>query len=38
MTQNGLAPIEVSAAEFQGFVEESIASIQKISREIGLIQ
>ena len=38
MTQNGLAPIEVSAAEFQGFVEDSIASIQKISREIGLIQ
>ena len=38
MAQNGLAPLDVSGAEFQAFVADSIASIQEISREIGLIQ
>lgn len=38
MAQNGLAPLDVSGAEFQTFVADSIANIQEISREIGLIQ
>lgn len=38
MAQNGIAPLDVSGAEFQAFVAESIAGIQEISREIGLIQ
>lgn len=38
MAQNGLAPLESSGAVFQTFVADSIASIQAISREIGLIQ
>ena len=38
MAQNGLAPLDVSGAEFETFVSESIAGIQEISREIGLIQ
>ena len=38
MAQNGLAPLNVSGAEFEAFVADSIASIQEISKEIGLIQ
>jgi putative tricarboxylic transport membrane protein len=38
MAQNGLAPLKSSGAEFQDFVAGSIADIQAISREIGLIQ
>jgi putative tricarboxylic transport membrane protein len=38
MAQNGLAPIDATPEEFGAFVAESIASIQTISREIGLIQ
>ena len=38
MQQSGLAPLDLSGEEFQAFVAESIASIQELSREIGLIQ
>ena len=38
MAQNGLAPLDLSGDEFQAFVEESIANIQTISKEIGLIK
>jgi len=38
MAQNGLAPINVAPADFQAYVADSVASIQAISREIGLIK
>jgi putative tricarboxylic transport membrane protein len=38
MTQSGVAPLDVTPAEFQAYVADSINSIQTISREIGLIQ
>jgi putative tricarboxylic transport membrane protein len=38
MAQNGLAPLDLSGAEFEAFVADSIAGIEDISREIGLIQ
>lgn len=38
MAQNGLAPVEATPAEFQAYVANSIASIQSISKEIGLIK
>ncbi|MDX1541382.1 MAG: tripartite tricarboxylate transporter substrate-binding protein [Geminicoccaceae bacterium] len=38
MEQNGLAPLDVRGEEFQAFVADSVAEIQEISREIGLIQ
>ncbi|MEO8245085.1 MAG: tripartite tricarboxylate transporter substrate-binding protein, partial [bacterium] len=38
MEQNGLAPIDATPAEFQAYVADSIASIQAISKEIGLIK
>lgn len=38
MAQNGLAPLDLSGAEFQAFVGESIDSIAELSREIGLIK
>ncbi|WP_425428465.1 Bug family tripartite tricarboxylate transporter substrate binding protein [Acuticoccus kandeliae] len=38
MAQNGLAPLDLSGDEFQAFVADSISNIEKISREIGIIQ
>ena len=38
MATNGLAPLDLQGAEFQSFVEASVAQIQQISREIGIIQ
>lgn len=38
MTDNGLAPYTLIGADFEGFVADNIAEIQKISREIGIIQ
>jgi putative tricarboxylic transport membrane protein len=38
MAQNGLAPLDMRGADFQGFVADSVASITAISKEIGLIQ
>lgn len=38
MAQNGLAPLDLQGAEFESFVAESIANIQDLSRQIGLIK
>jgi putative tricarboxylic transport membrane protein len=38
MAANGLAPLDLQGAAFQGFVEESVARIQQISKEIGIIK
>lgn len=38
MTENGLAPYTLIGAEFQTFIDENIAEITEISKEIGLIQ
>ncbi|MFN4153583.1 MAG: Bug family tripartite tricarboxylate transporter substrate binding protein [Paracoccaceae bacterium] len=38
MTENGLAPYTLIGADFQKFVDDNIAEITEISREIGLIQ
>ncbi|WP_138470072.1 tripartite tricarboxylate transporter substrate binding protein [Poseidonocella sp. HB161398] len=38
MKVNGLAPLDLSGDEFQAFVAESVAEIQAISREIGIIK
>ncbi|MEF2070421.1 Bug family tripartite tricarboxylate transporter substrate binding protein [Consotaella aegiceratis] len=38
MAQNGLAPLDLQGEEFQAFVQESIANIESISRDIGIIQ
>ena len=38
MAANGLAPLDLQGAEFQAFVEGSVAQIEGISREIGIIQ
>jgi len=38
MAANGLAPLDLQGADFQKFVEESVAQIQSISREIGIIK
>lgn len=38
MAQNGLEPLDLSGAEFQSFVAQSISEIETLSREIGLIQ
>lgn len=38
MLANGLAPLNLQGAEFQAFVADSVAQIQRISREIGIIQ
>ncbi len=38
MAQNGLAPLDLQGDEFQAFVAESVARIENLSREIGLIQ
>jgi len=38
MAQNGLAPLDMTGDEFQGFVADSIASITDLSKQIGLIK
>ncbi|MBY6121554.1 tripartite tricarboxylate transporter substrate binding protein [Mameliella alba] len=38
MAANGLAPLDLQGAEFQSFVADSVAQIQAISREIGIIK
>lgn len=38
MTNNGIAPLELSGADFQAFVQQSIADITSMSKEIGLIK
>lgn len=38
MAANGLAPLDLQGAEFQEFVAGSVAQIQAISREIGIIK
>ena len=38
MAANGLAPLDLQGAEFQSFVEQSVAQIQSISKEIGIIK
>lgn len=38
MTENGLEPYALYGAEFETFVNDNIAEVQDISREIGLIQ
>lgn len=38
MAENGLEPYLVTGAEFQTFVDENIAEIQELSREIGLLK
>ncbi|WP_316862435.1 tripartite tricarboxylate transporter substrate-binding protein [uncultured Cohaesibacter sp.] len=35
---NGLAPLDLQGAEFEEFVANSVAQIQKISRDIGIIK
>ncbi len=38
MAQNGLAPLKLSGDEFESFVEDSVASITDLSKQIGLIK
>lgn len=38
MATNGMAPLDLQGAEFQAFVAESVAQIETISRDIGIIQ
>jgi putative tricarboxylic transport membrane protein len=38
MAQNGIAPLDLQGAEFEAFVADSVAQIQEISREIGIIK
>lgn len=38
MEANGLAPLDLSGAAFQEFVANSVAQIQSISKEIGIIK
>ena len=38
MAANGLAPLDLQGADFEKFVSESVAQIQNISREIGIIK
>jgi putative tricarboxylic transport membrane protein len=38
MAQSGIAPLDLTGAAFESFVAESIAEIETISREIGLLQ
>lgn len=38
MAQNGMAPLDLQGAEFEAFVANSVAQIQQISREIGIIK
>ncbi|MEM9630233.1 MAG: tripartite tricarboxylate transporter substrate-binding protein [Pseudomonadota bacterium] len=38
MAANGLAPLDLQGEEFQQFVADSVAQIQQISKEIGIIK
>lgn len=38
MDANGLAPLDLHGEEFQSFVADSVASIEELSREIGILQ
>ena len=38
MAANGLAPLDLQGADFEAFVSDSVAQIQSISREIGIIK
>lgn len=38
MAANGLAPLDLQGADFEAFVADSVAQIQTISREIGIIK
>ncbi|MBF9031589.1 tripartite tricarboxylate transporter substrate binding protein [Rhodobacterales bacterium HKCCE3408] len=38
MSENGLAPLDLQGDEFQSFVADSVAQIEQISRDIGIIQ
>lgn len=38
MARNGLAPLDLSGAEFETFVANSIERIAGISRDIGILQ
>ncbi|TMM51765.1 Bug family tripartite tricarboxylate transporter substrate binding protein [Sulfitobacter sabulilitoris] len=38
MEANGLAPLSLQGAEFEAFVADSVAQIEAISRQIGIIQ
>ncbi|CAM4365279.1 Bug family tripartite tricarboxylate transporter substrate binding protein [Palleronia rufa] len=38
MENNGLAPLDLQGAAFEQFVADSVAQIQEISKEIGIIQ
>jgi putative tricarboxylic transport membrane protein len=38
MAANGLAPLDLQGDDFQQFVSESVAKIQSISKEIGIIK
>ena len=38
MEANGLAPLDLQGDEFQQFVADSVAEIQDLSREIGILQ
>lgn len=38
MANNGLAPLDLSGADFEAFVAESVQNIQDLSREIGILQ
>ncbi len=38
MAANGIAPLDLSGAEFQEFVAKSVTDIEAISRQIGIIQ
>lgn len=38
MTENGLAPYAIYGADFEKFVADNIAQIQKISKDIGILQ
>jgi putative tricarboxylic transport membrane protein len=38
MEANGLAPLDLQGDEFQAFVADSVASIESLSREIGILK
>ena len=38
MAKNGLAPLDLSGKAFEAFVANSVASIQTISKQIGIIK
>ena len=38
MSKNGLAPLDLSGKAFEAFVANSVASIQTISKQIGIIK